>query len=256
MLSTTYMHLAAYYESIANGVANVDVAAVNDGILTRLNGHFVLPQDGKIIGVYNGSANFNRGRLNTPSLRYVGLPSTVPGNASLTVPSPMNFLDWTQTPVMIPKVDEIAYEGTQDGGGAEVVWSGILFGFGRKEIPGGNVYRLRGTAAITCAAGTWVSGSITMDSTLPQGRYALVGMIAQGANLGLARLIFPGASFRPGCVAINTLTGIPADVFTNRSLGVFGEFESINLPNLECLSVGACTAQTVFLDVIRTGGAN
>lgn len=249
----TYQHLACYSGSVTNGVANVDMPLVNDSILTKQNNHAILSQQGQILLAVTLSADANRALLNTPSVRYVGLPSLVPVNASATVPTNPAIYDMTDAPLMIPAADEIAVSGTQDNAGAQTMFTGVLFGFGRRELPNGPRYRVRGTATITGSTGAWVNGSIVMDTVLPQGNYALTGLDVVGAGLFLARLIVPGASYRPGCLCRQSAGLAPAKLFTNGTLGVYCEFNSVNVPNLEILQVSANTAQTVYMDVIRLG---
>lgn len=247
----TYQHLACYSGSVANAVANVDMPLVNDSILTRQNNHAILPQDGYLWAAAVNSANADRCRLNTPSVRYVGLPSIVPVNASATVPGNPGVYDMTDAPLAIPKADEIAVEGTQSGGVAETMFALLVFGFGRRELPNGPRYRVRGTSAITGVTGSWVSGSLTMDTVLPRGNYAVIGMDVIGAGLFGARLIFPGASYRPGVLARQSAGLPPSKLFTNGVLGVLGEFDSVNVPNLEIIQLSANTAQVTFLDLVK-----
>ena len=92
-----------------------------------------------------------------------------------------------------------------------------------------------------------------MEQTLPQGRYAIVGMDVIGTNLAAARLIVPGAFFRPGCLGRNAVGNVPNPVFTDGSLGVWGIINSVNLPALETFAIGANTTQTVYLYLVREG---
>lgn len=254
MIGKTYFHMAAYRASVGAGLSNVDIAAVNDSILTITNNHFLVPQTADLLAVAGFGVNMDRLLLNTPSLRYVGLPSMWPINIVATVPSPFNIYVPGDNPIKIPQVDEIAMQASQTDAGAQVMTAMVLFGFGKKIIPPGPVYRLRGTASITGVAGAWASGSITMDTTLPQGQYALVGLQVVAANCTGARLIFPGASFRPGTIPVNAAGSIPHPIFARGDLGVYGEFENVNLPNLEILlNTGANSSQVVYMDVVRMG---
>lgn len=253
MLSDSFFHLAAYSSSIAGASTNATLSAVNDGILTISNNAFLIPRKGELVAAAAFGVNCSRQRLNTPDFRYVGLPSIVPVNQALTVPSPPNVADFRESPLKLQKVDQTTIESTNTDAGAQTHVCLVVLAFGRKTVPPGNITRLRGTAAITAVAGSWVNGTLTLDQTLPQGQYAVVGMMANGTNLLGARLIFAGAPFRPGCLAQNAVNGIPHKMFTDGSLGTYGTFENANLPNLEIFTVAACTAQEVFLDVVRIG---
>lgn len=250
----TFWHVAAYWASLTNGSTNVANTIVSDQVLTPSGTTaFILPKAGRLRMAYSAGANLAAVRINTPSLRYVGLPFVGPVNLALAVPSPPNVTDWGDMGPPIPPVDTISAEHTLGGGAPENELTALWFSFGHGSVPGGPVYRLRFTATITCVAGTWVTGALTPDSPLPQGSYTVVGMDAFGTNLALARLIFPGSFYRPGVLARNTTGTVPYRGFTDGSMGAYGSFKSVNLPNLEALSTGACTSQTVFLDLVRTG---
>lgn len=253
-MNETYWHLAAYFASLTNGSTNAAVAAINDGYLTRTTANnYILPLQGKLRAMYSAGVSLTAARLNTPSLRYVGLPFVGPVNLALAVPSPANITDWGDMGPTIPTADEISVEHTLGGAAPENEFSLVWFNFGMRPISAGPTYRIRFTATITGAAGTWVSGSMTPDSTLPAGRYAVNGMDAFGTNLVAARLIFPGGGSRPGCLCRNTTGLIPDRMFTNGTMGLYGLFDSVNVPNLEVFVIGANTAQTVFLDLTRVG---
>lgn len=249
-------HLACYYGSITNGVANSRVPAVNDGQLTITNQSYVLPQRGRVSWIAGFGVDLDRIRINTPKYRYVGLPSGLGVNKSLTVPSPLSIADWSRYPLVVDPVDEISAEVTQSGAGAAVQIVAAGFTFNQVAIAEAPVFWIRGTAAISYAggdAGTWKNGSITLDSTLPQGRYELVGMDCQGTNLIAARMIYPGSGYRPGTIGRNTLGQVRSPIFDPGSLGQWGDFTSINLPNLEILCSGACSSQEVYLAIQRLG---
>lgn len=248
---STYWHLAVYSGSVPNTGTNNDVALVTDQVLTKSNNHAILPQDGQLICAAVIGESLNRVRLNTPAARYVGLPSIVPPIVGTTVPGNPNVVNFADGPLTIPKADEIALEFTQAGAGAETQKGLVIFSFGKRPVPSGQKYRVRGTATITGSTSAWTNGSITLDSTLPRGVYAVVGLQVVGANLFAARLVFPGASYRPGCLGQESVGLYPAPIFCDGTLGIYGEFDSVNTPALDIICLGACTAQTVYMDVVK-----
>lgn len=254
MVNQTYFHTILFYGSITNGVSNMAIAMANDQIVTpNSSNQALMPMQGQLRAGAVGSANMQRMRINTPSLRNVGLPYIAPVMGALTVASPPNVWDPGRIGPVIPKSDAISLEGTQGGGAAENAWALVWLAFGRQEIPQGVEYRLRATATVTCVAGTWVNGALTLDSTLPAGVYAVTGLDAQGTNLVGARMVFAGGGWRPGCLARNTLTSVPHQLFTRGDLGMFGQFDSVNTPTMDFASTGACTAQEVYMDLVRLG---
>lgn len=250
----TFWHLAAYFGSLTNGVNNQPVPAVTDQVLTKTtSNNLILPRPGKLVMAYSAGVSITESVINTPSLRYVGLPFLAFLNAALVVPSPPALVYWGDNGPPIPVVDEVSVQHNVAGAAPENEFAALWFQFGKMPVPGGPTYRLQFTSTITAVAGSWVSGAMTPVSTLPQGTYAVIGMDCVGANLALARLIFPGSFFRPGVLCRNAKNLIPSYLFTNETMGVYGTFKSVNLPNLEIMSIGANAAQTTYLDVIRTG---
>ena len=253
-MNESYFHLAAFQQTTGAAITNTAITTVNDGILTRSGTTaFLVPSTAELSLSASFGATLTRARLNSPSLRYVGLPSLVPINASATVPSPVNIFNTIDAPIKLPKVDEISVEASDTA--IDTITSLLLFHFSRRPVPAGKRYRLRGVGAIAGAAGSWVNGGITLDQTLPQGQYAIVGMQVVAANVIAARLVFAGTGYRPGVIVANAVGSVPHPIFQDGRLGVFGVFENANLPNLEILlgAGGANASQEVFLDVIRLG---
>ncbi len=254
IINQTYFHVAAYRKSVTNGVANDPLTVVNDQILTpNSTTSFLVPERLRLFMAVIKSASVTRGRINTPALRYIGLPDIAPADVGLTVASPPNVAVWGPMGVELPPADAIAVEGTHGGGAAEVMAACVwLWKPGRTKVPG-PVYRTRWTAAITGVAGSWVNGALTPDSTLPAGIYEIQGMDCQSANGIAARLAFPGGGYRPGCLVRNALTSIRFPDYQNGELGPYGQFDSVNPPTLDIYGEGASSAQVVWLDVVRIG---
>jgi hypothetical protein len=263
-LNKSYFHLAAFQTTTAGAVTNSALGAVADGILTQATATaFIAPAGAQLYWVYGGAVLLSRLRFNTPSFRLVSLPSMIPVNLSLTVPSPPNVVDLTPDPLIIPKVDLISMEATDTQAAGESINALMCLMFDFKACPqtqlenGRQVpakrYRIRGTAAIAQAAGAWVSGGITLDQPLQNGQYVIVNMDVVAANVVGARLIFAGTGYRPGILARNSIGAVRHRLFDGDAMGCYGTFENVNTPNLEVFSVGAGASQEVFLDVIRVG---
>lgn len=254
MDNRTYFHLAAFRESIAAGTAFTQVNGVLDNILTRsANSNFIAPSGSQIVASIGGGVDAARQRINTPSARYVGFPSIAPLGTGVTANNPQNLAFWGGAGIRPADADEISVEAVQSNVGAQVAWNLMWLAFGRKPWTPGMQYRLRWTASITGVVGSWASGALSFDQTLPSGIYEIQGMDAFGANLLGARLIFPGGGWRPGVLAHETLSTVPRREFVDGSFGVFGQFDSVNQPQLEIFVEAANTAQEGFFDLVRVG---
>lgn len=249
-------HLAAYRGSLAAGSSLLALTGVADQALTRdASSNFLAPQGASIRLAFAGGTDIVRAQISTASLREVALPDIAPVNTGLTVPSPANLADFGDIGIMPRAADAIGVNAYHSNAGAQVMYAGLIFQFGRTQPRAGKEYRVRFTAAITGSAGTWQSGAITLDQTLPAGIYQVTGLDVYGTNLLAARLIFPGAAWRPGVLARNAVTGIPRPEWTDGRLGVYGEFNSVAMPQLETYVEAANTAQVGFVDLIRVGDA-
>jgi hypothetical protein len=250
----TYFHLSAFRGSVTNGTTNTAIAGVADNILSKSpSGAFLAPMGARIVAGVAGGINASRARINTPVLRSVGLPYIAPLNLTVAAPSPPNVANYGPMGPAPAGADEISVESTHTDAAPQIQFAMLWLRFGRRESTAGQVYRIRGTAAITGVIGSWASGAITLDQTLPAGIYQIQGMDAFGTNLMGARLIFPGGGWRPGVLARNAVGSVPHPLFFSGELGVFGEFDSVAIPQLEIYVEAANSAQEVYLDMVRVG---
>jgi hypothetical protein len=250
----TFFHLAAFRGSVPTGTTNTAIAGVLDNILARSSANaFLAPKGSRICLSTAGGVNASRARINTPALRAVGLPYIAPIGTGVTALSPPNLADYGDFGPLPAEADEISVESTHSDAGAQIQWALMWLKFGRKEPQPGMKYRLRGTSTITGVVGSWASGAITLDQTLPSGIYQIQGMDAFGTNLLGARLIFTGGGWRPGVLARNTVSSVPSPSFLDERLGVYGEFDSVTIPQLEVYVEAANSAQEIYLDVVRIG---
>src|SRR5207247_4976321 len=115
----------------------------------------------------------------------------------------------------------------------------------------GPQFTLRATGATALIASTWVTVPIVFVDDLPRGRYQLVGLRAQSTNLVAARVVFvgPQAATRPGCMGTNNDRYLEHPMFRYGGLGVWGEFEDVEPPAIECLANAAHAAEIFYLDL-------
>jgi hypothetical protein len=253
-INKTNFHTLGFYTQVGIGGVDVQLNGIQDQILT-LNGsnQFILPAEAKIKLGYGGGVGMSRLKINTPQLRLLGLPYIQPINITLAVPSPPNIYLPGENGPTIPRSDALSVQSTNVDAAAQFHLGLMWFDMTPEALPSGQEYHLRFTAAITQVAGSWVNGTLTPDSTLPAGIYAITGMQAFGTNLAAARLVMPGGGWRPGCLAANSASGVTRREFVDGYMGVYGYFDSINIPNLDVLGIGAGATQEVYLDCIRVG---
>lgn len=254
MDNRTYFHLAAFRGSVVNATTNTAIAGVLDNILARAaSNNFLAPKGARIRLASAGGINATRSRINTPVLRAVGLPYIAPLNQTVAIPSPPNLADYGEQGPLPAEADEISVEATHSDAAPQIQYALMLLKFGFKPLQAGMKFRVRGTSAITGVVGSWASGAITLDQTLPSGIYEIQGMDVFGTNLLGARLIFTGGGWRPGCVARNAVGSVPEELWLSGDLGAYGQFDSVTLPQGEIYVEAANSVQEWYFDIVRVG---
>ena len=244
-------HLAAYSASNAAGAIDADTPAVPDAAITISNNHFVFTTDFLIKGAYALGAALARAKIQTPKFRQTSNPYIRPIEIGAAPPTRPNFADYRLGPLKANRIDETAMLLSNSSGVAEREFALIWVDDGQTQHPQGDIYCVRGTAAVATVANVWALGALTLDQTLPAGRYSVVGMSSWGAGLLAARLVFPLQVWRPGVIAMPTEGLWTWDYFARGAFGELGQFESIAQPQVEFLATVAGAAQEVYLDLIR-----
>jgi len=248
------MHLAAFYQSLNPA-----------GVLTQLNAvaDQALYVTGKEIRVPAGLANLageaclsaatgpDSGQVQSPTLRAIANQDVNPIAAAAKF-SQGDGIQWhADNPRALTVAEPLNLAVNAAGGAAADNYGLVWLADGAVKPTTGKIITVRAFSTIALAVGAWVNGPLTFGSVLPAGTYQVVGMLASGANLVAARLVFPGGTFRPG-VPCNTATGENLfPMFRNGYAGVFGAFDTNQPPTLDALGV-TDTSQLVFLDLIKT----
>jgi len=128
-------------------------------------------------------------------------------------------------------------------------------------------YRVKADSATTLTANQWTNVSLTLDNTLPEGRYAVVGFWAQShepdqaSSPVLTRLKFKDSIYRPGVIADRggEDSGKFASVANSHwynywPLTAAYSFRHDDLPIAQFLSSTTDDEETVFFDLVRLSG--
>lgn len=244
-------HLVAWTESHDN-VANQDLSPVTDGIMTIQNSHFLLQFDYDILWAAVMNTTIQRCRINTPSLRQITLPFITPVIAAAIPGNSRNVADYRFNPFRVRALEELVMEATQsNAGGARTTVVAALMRGARQQIPGSDIYTMRGTSSTAATANAWSNVAMTWADTLPAGTYLAVGLRHQSTNGQAARLIFEDQVVRPGTLSMNALTDQVHEIFVKGGCGPYGQFNANRMPNVEVLCNGADNSHEVYLDFMR-----
>lgn len=245
-------HLLAFYTSaLPDPSTNAALGTVTDPVITVQSSRYILPVDMYATRAYVGTAGITDARINMPSLVLPFLPYLDPLSATILPANlpPIAELGFGQ--IVLPRTEALALEVSETGGAATAAYAGLWLSPNPRTPVSGRIQTMKLTATITGSAGTWVAGNMTLTSNLPEGEYEVVGMSAYGTNLLFARLVFYSQTLRPGVLAQQAAGEWNAQHLRNGNFGSFGRFSNTTVPQLEIMSTGACTAQTVYLDVIK-----
>lgn len=246
------VHLFAFYTNdLADATTDTALGTIQDNVISRPNGRYQMPHDMVALGGYLGTVGATQGRLDVPSFRRLFRPSLDPVSVTALPGDNPPIAWWGTDGVTIPETEEFVVNAGRTSGAAADAYALIWATTGLRPKRPGPVLSMRATAAITIAEGTWAQGQMTFNDNLPRGTYAVVGMAAFGTNLLAARLIFPAGTLRPGCLAQGAQGEPIQPIFRNGGLGEWGRFKAYALPQLECLGVGAGSAQIVYLDLVQ-----
>lgn len=244
-------HLLAYEESIDN-TANVDLDAITDDIITIQNSHFFPSVDLQLQWASAMAATLDRCRIQTPTLRQITPPFIRPIIAAAIPADNDEPADYIDNPFRLPRLEEIALEATSAVAmGSEQCLAFLGVTAGMQQAPVGNVYTMRGVSTTASVALTWTTLTTTWADTLPDGRYAVVGLYVRGATNAAARIIFEEQQWRPGCLTVAAIGSRSSSMFRKGRLGTWGLFNSWAFPQIQVLNTAAVSDFNMYLDLVR-----
>lgn len=245
-------HCLAYWTTaLAQNASLTALGVLNDPVIPQQNGRYQMPFNARILGAQGFIPDVSVARLDAPSLRRISLPYITPVIAALAPPDMCPLPYEGGGGPDLEKTEELAFVASRGGAGTSDA-AGVVFITDRMvAAPTGPIITIHGTAACVPTKGLWGQGAITLDQTLPSGRYAVVGLDVYGTNTQLARLIFPGQVFRPGCITQQAIGQFNGMQFRYGRFGLYGYFDSFAQPQVEVFGSGTATTQDVFLDLVK-----
>lgn len=248
-------HTAAYTLALGT-VANTDVPALSDDILTIFNNHFLTRKAYNLVGAWAGSPTLTRARFDSPTLRFFGNPFIRPVNLGATPIQDPNFMHMFWKPIALPMNEEIAIQATSAVAmGTERFTALILLQPQYEPLPAGNVYWVRATSTTAAVANTWTTLAYTFDTGLPTGQYIMAHSEVFSAAAIAHRWIFDDQIERPGFTSLVAETNRQPNEFYQGRYGVMGRFFNTNVPRLQVLANGTDNAHTIYMGLIPVGRA-
>jgi hypothetical protein len=113
----------------------------------------------------------------------------------------------------------------------------------------GEIHQVHFTCAPTLAAGTWEFSHIDIPEALPVGRYQVVGARVESPTSIAFRFVPHTSGNRPGGMCVPSNAFIEDPLQRKGGLGVWFEFDSVQLPGIEVIdsaATGLCTLDCYF----------
>jgi hypothetical protein len=187
-------------------------------------------------------------------LRQEGLPEIYPVTVLAVPGASPNVAFFESNGPTIQRNEEFGIECSNGASTVDRANAALWLSMRMTPVNNGRRLTVFGTSTQTLLQSGWTLGGITLDQTLPVGRYQVIGMNVVCNDALAGRLVFPRQStFRPGAPAGASVGGFERlNKFRSGNMGGWGEFDSIAQPQLELFGVtaGAETAQ-VILDLVQ-----
>lgn len=228
-----------------------NVAALADQHVRVSGDDIYVPELNILLGAIGIGATISRARITSPSLRALALPDFAPVaiGAELAAADFLYFRLRHQLELVTNEVLNAQVAETAAGAEQETVLAWLADAL--PDPVAGDIRTVRATNATTLVANAWTNGALTLDQTLPVGRYAIVGARAESAGLLAFRFVFVGGIWRPGGLGCDAAGDPDPQGQRMGGWGVWGEFDSLTPPSVDFLSVSADTSQVLYLDLIR-----
>lgn len=243
-------HFAANYES-ADNTANLDLNALDDGILSIRNNHHVPSEPLELRAALGLGDELLRARLNSPRVRAMSPIYLLPILNAAVPNTDVQIADFRNNPIRMSAAEEIIWEVTNSGAGptATFVLSWLFSSF--RPAPTGEVFIVRGTSTTAAVAATWTNVTVTWDFQLPAGVYSVIGAAYYATNAIGFQVQFDGQYYRPGALGFATEGHSVWRGQLNGGLGEWGQFDTVSLPRVRVLNGSTDNAHTFYLQIVR-----
>lgn len=248
-------HLSGFYESVDQGGAEAEIAAMNDVVLFTSGDQLRIASPINMLAgaaVLTAATTLTAGFVKSPSLRVRNNYPISPMVNADDFPSLPPIANQFMNPIPLKEGEPLTLSTNTDHASAIGIQGLVWLSDGVQPKVQNEVFTAKLTTGITLAAGSWVNGVVTFTQTLPTGNYQVVGLRAEGTNLQAARLVFPNTTPRPGVPAVSGVTEDDLDIFRNGALGVWGTFDSEAPFSIDALG-HTDTAQTYYVDLVKIG---
>ena len=206
----------------------------------------------QLLGGWAIGVNLTQAQLASPSLRrIVNLDLSPFDRATLPATNP-RFVSRTHAPIPLEKGEALNALASEDGVGATRETAIAILGDKAPALETRPSYTVRATGTTTLVAFAWSNVTLTFSQSLPAGKYDIVGAFCRSAGALAFRLVIPGSNFRPGGIGMTNDFDNGIKEQRHGYWGIWGSFETEQPPTVDVLAATADTAETVYLDLVKT----
>ncbi len=263
--------ILANYASLAASANNASIAALTDPNFSTRNSHWIFTEDYYMMGVAGFGATLSTLQIYDATYNAINTPQVYPVNLSLNAPSNPQVMDLQSWPIMIPKNEEIDFQGSNSDSGAvadsmSIMWISPQSRVSPLPAPQsgiGSYGRVKAKFTVTCATtkGAWTADqTITITNLIKGGTYCLAGAYlvctaATAYRVNFVRApLYQGRKLQPGGLCEEAYGNVPLDKGLDW-MGPMGYFDTFEYPLIALLgntTAGSAT-YTGFLDLIYMG---
>ena len=273
------MFTTVAFANAAQGInaALTALASVSDASLRQNGSGYIVPMLSRIPMIFAFGPTMTRAQISSTTLSQLAkqevepVNNTFPGSGAAT-----SYGHYFGDPLQLSPFEELDCSITNTAADGEyvIVWlsdgpllPAAYFGPAAGQSiatpaqgPGatptlltGQMFSVRATGATTLAVAGWTLCTLTMDQNLFPGHYQIIGARARSTNIVAFRFVVPGYAWRPGGIGNRSIAMPDLDEQRFGGWGIWAEFDSIQLPAIECLAQVADTSEIFLLDLVRTG---
>jgi hypothetical protein len=246
-------HLAAYQGSLVLNTPT-QMTGLVDSVLTRsaTSALYIFQQEMKLLAAVGMSVGMQRLYISSPTLRQINLPYLRPIIQAVKPASNSQVAWFADQPLTLPAQEEIGPVATTNTDPGPETGTALMWLADRVDpIPPGDILTARATASFAAVANQWTLGSITFDTSLPPGLYALVGSEHISATAIAHRWQIPNQLWRPGSLSHQSVADLQDWRLLTRRLGAFGQFYNTAPPQLEILCTNTDASHEMYLQLVR-----
>ena len=249
-------HLCGFYQSVDPAGVYVTIPALADQGLFVSSNDLHVPELAQCLAIAAGVASGGQGnaRLTSPSIRgvvrYFVEPVNGRNDGNVVADAIQRVLDLRKDPLIFRPKEIINADIHSDPTAAARQWVLLWLSDAPPAEVNLQTWTVRAVGTTVLVAGAWTAGTITLDDSLPAGRFNVVGFRARSTTLVAARLVFPGSAWRPGALGCTAQNDFAHPMFRAGGLGVLGSFDLDTIPQVEYLANAADAAETVYLDIV------